>query len=266
MTIDDSTTGLQIGQVLRDARQRAGLDIAAVESRTKIRSRYLRALENEQWDVLPGHAYAKGFLRTYAQAVGLDGDALVDEYRRRVEAPDVGQYPLAESPIRARRRGEEPGEPRWSPGRGWVIGGLIVALVAVLVVLGVTAGEDEPSDGRRGAKQASQGKEENQQEQAQPQPAGLPLQVEPQDTVQVCLLNGEGDVLLDKTLSAGESKEFDSQRYELRFPVGFDTGQIELLAGGEPLEFDVDPQGPVAYMIEPPGSLKQIELTSQSCP
>jgi cytoskeleton protein RodZ len=267
MASDGPAGGLEIGAVLRDARQRAGLDIGTVEARTKIRTRYLRALENEEWDVLPGHAYAKGFLRTYAQLLGLDADALVDEYRRRVEVP-TGQYPIAEPVLQARRRGEEPGEPGLlgrAPSRGWILGGLLTALVAILVVLGLTAGEDDES-GR--AERESNRDRQEEQEQGQPEPPPpLPLELTGGTSpVQVCLLRGDGEVLLDDTLEPGESEQFDSYTYELRFPDGFDTDQIELAAGGEPLEIEIDPQGPVAYLVEPPGRLTQMELASEGCP
>ncbi len=54
-----------------------------VEERTKIRARYIRALENEDWETLPAPAYVRGFLRTYGQLLGLDGEMLADEFRRR---------------------------------------------------------------------------------------------------------------------------------------------------------------------------------------
>ena len=58
------------------------MDIKEAEERTKIRTRYLRALEAEDWEVLPAPAYVRGFLRTYGQILGLDGEALADRYRR----------------------------------------------------------------------------------------------------------------------------------------------------------------------------------------
>src|SRR5918992_1214628 len=264
MASDRPPGGLEIGQVLRETRQRAGLDIGTVEARTKIRTRYLRALENEEWDVLPGHAYAKGFLRTYAQVLGLDAEALVDEYRRRVEAPGAGQYPLSEPVLQARRRGEEPGEPGRllgrGPSRGWILGGLLTALVAILLVLGLTSGDDDEGDraDRRANRERDQGRDEGQQQPEQP--PGLPLRVVARTGIEVCLLNGEGETLLDETMAAGDSEQFASQRYELRFPAGFDTDQIDLFVAGEPLSFEIDPQGPVAYQIEPPGQLTQTEL------
>ena len=58
---------------------RARIDISEVEARTKIRAKYLRAIENEEWDLLPGPVYAKSFLRTYGDFLGLDSRMLLDE-------------------------------------------------------------------------------------------------------------------------------------------------------------------------------------------
>ena len=72
---------------LREARMRAKIDINEVETRTKIRAKYLRAIENEEWDLLPGDVYVKSFLRTYGEYLGLDSRQLIDDYRRRYERP-----------------------------------------------------------------------------------------------------------------------------------------------------------------------------------
>jgi Helix-turn-helix domain len=73
----------EIGNSLREARMRRGLDFAQAELATKVRGKYLRALEEEQFDVLPAQTYVKGFLRTYAEYLGLDGQLYVDEYNSR---------------------------------------------------------------------------------------------------------------------------------------------------------------------------------------
>ena len=77
-----------IGSLLRETRIRNKIDITTVEEATKIRAKYLRALENEEWVVLPGPTYVKTFLRTYAQFLGLDPHLLVDEYSARFEEPE----------------------------------------------------------------------------------------------------------------------------------------------------------------------------------
>ena len=62
---------------------RRGVDFAQAELATKVRGKYLRALEEEQFDMLPAQTYVKGFLRTYAEYLGLDGQLYVDEYNSR---------------------------------------------------------------------------------------------------------------------------------------------------------------------------------------
>ena len=78
---------LGIGERLRNAREAKGLSLRAVADLTRIRAVYLQALEEEQFDQLPGAVYARGFLRTYADALGLDADRLLDAYPGALEAP-----------------------------------------------------------------------------------------------------------------------------------------------------------------------------------
>ena len=73
----------EIGNSLREARVRQQLELTEVELATKIRARYLRALEEEAFEALPAQTYVKGFLRTYADYLGLDGQLYVDEYNSR---------------------------------------------------------------------------------------------------------------------------------------------------------------------------------------
>ena len=121
-----------IGTTLREARMRARIDISEIESETKIRAKYLRALENEEWDLLPGPTYVKSFLRTYADALGLDGKLLIEEYKLRHERlSDVELQPIAPPGQRERRR-----RPRAAIPRGWLVAAVVVALLAGLWVIG----------------------------------------------------------------------------------------------------------------------------------
>jgi cytoskeleton protein RodZ len=86
-----------IGSSLRDARERQGLDFPELEERTKIRPKYLRALEDERFDILPAPTYVRGFLRSYAESLGLDGQPFVDEYNTRFTVAED------DAPIRTRR-------------------------------------------------------------------------------------------------------------------------------------------------------------------
>ena len=95
----------EIGNSLREARTRQGLDFTAVEHATKIRGKYLRALEEEAFDTLPAQTYVKGFLRSYADYLGLDGQLYVDEYNSRyVVDPSEEFFRPRRSPQQRTRR------------------------------------------------------------------------------------------------------------------------------------------------------------------
>src|ERR1700712_4605994 len=96
-----------IGETLRETRMRRRIDMTEVEAATKIRAKYLRALENEEWDLLPGPTFVKTFLRTYAEYLELDPRLLVEEYRQRYERPssqDLGPFGPGLGGQRQRRR------------------------------------------------------------------------------------------------------------------------------------------------------------------
>src|SRR3954453_5951482 len=97
----------EIGNSLRDARLRKELDFPELEQGTKIRAKYLRALEDETFDQLPGPTYVKGFLRTYADYLGLDGQLYVDEYNVRYgSGQEVLERQMRSTPApRPRQRG-----------------------------------------------------------------------------------------------------------------------------------------------------------------
>ncbi len=95
---------IELGQLLRDARERRGVSLQEAERATRIRARHLAALEEERFDRLPGDAYARAFLREYAEFLGLDARMLVEEYdfRFREEEP-VPAPPLPRRRPRRRR-------------------------------------------------------------------------------------------------------------------------------------------------------------------
>jgi len=94
----------EIGTSLREVRTHRGLSAEDVQKGLHIRARYLTALEEERWDMLPGEAYAKGFLRTYAEFLGLNGDLYIDEYNARAAAHEEGPLVPSSRAPRSRSR------------------------------------------------------------------------------------------------------------------------------------------------------------------
>src|SRR5689334_388151 len=113
---------------------RRGVDFAQAELATKIRGKYLRALEDEQFEVLPAQTYVKGFLRSYAEYLGLDGQLYVDEYNSRYV---VGED---DSMLRPRRSGQRPVPGPRVQSRVVLLTLLGIALVTALVIVAWTRG------------------------------------------------------------------------------------------------------------------------------
>lgn len=127
----------EIGTSLREARLRQGIDLPRVEADTKIRAKYLRALEEERFEVLPAETYVKGFLRTYAEYLGLDGQLYVDEFNSR--------FAHSEDPLVA------PSPPQRTRSRPVESNFVVVALagivaVTILVVVAWRVGSDETTN------------------------------------------------------------------------------------------------------------------------
>src|ERR687893_1678267 len=131
----------EIGETLREARMRRRIDMAEVETATKIRAKYLRALENEEWDLLPGPTFVKTFLRTYAEYLELDPRLLVEEYRQRYERPSTQDLtPFGPGMGGSRRRRQRPRRPI-GPFVVFFLG--VVALLGAFYLLGVLWAPDE---------------------------------------------------------------------------------------------------------------------------
>jgi cytoskeletal protein RodZ len=121
----------EIGNSLREARVRRGIEFAQAELATKIRGKYLRALEEEHFEVLPAETYVKGFLRTYAEYLGLDGQLYVDEYNSRFV---IGEE---QSEARARRSAARPQRRNRRLETNVVL--VALAAIAVLTVIVISA-------------------------------------------------------------------------------------------------------------------------------
>ena len=118
----------KLGEVLRAAREAKGVDLARAERDTKIRERYLSALERGEYRELPGSVYTKGFLRNYGAYLGLDPEYLIDLYRLEsgTGAAERPSRPVPPRPIAVRRT------------RTFVVSpGAVAGSILTLVVLGL---------------------------------------------------------------------------------------------------------------------------------
>jgi cytoskeleton protein RodZ len=229
---------------------RQHLDIADVETRTKIRAKYLRALENEEFGMLPGPTFVKTFLRTYAEALGLDPQALLEEYRGTYESREEAEHlqPLGPTAMaRERRRSTRP-RPR---GPWLAIGALAVAIVAVLLVIGLVSDDEGGDDGGGQSEQA--GGETTQEtqppEQTEPEQPATPrrvvLRIVPANEVYICLDTGPGtEIRFDGIIS--EPETFRGRR--LRLNLG--KTDVQVVKNGEPVDIEPGPD-PVGFTFTP---------------
>jgi hypothetical protein len=189
-----------IGATLREARMRARIDVSEIEAQTKIRAKYLRALENEEWDLLPGPTFVRSFLRTYAQALGLDDKAIVDEYRMRYEAPsEVEHQPIvASSRQSARPRASGAG----GPSRGYTIAVGAIGLLIVLLLVGLLSkkggGSTKQPAGSTTAQTTVRGTPSATSKGSAPLTAGalVAVSLRPSAPVYVCLIGDNGRKLI----------------------------------------------------------------------
>jgi cytoskeleton protein RodZ len=249
----------EIGETLRETRMRRRIDMTEVEAATKIRAKYLRALENEEWDLLPGPTFVKTFLRTYAEYLDLDPRLLVEEYRQRYERPttqDLTPFGPGMGGQRRRRRQRRP------------IGPFVVVLVGVaallgaLYVLGVLwddPSEQEAPPNRAGASPtatatATPEKKKSSRKKKTPPPR-VTLRLTATDAVFVCLVDATGREVIDgQNLEAGTTTpRFRSQR----FRANFGNGNIRMNVGGKSYNAAKLDQ-PVGYEFRPGKAPKRL--------
>lgn len=242
-----------IGPTLREARNRRKVDLSEVEAATKIRVRYLQAIENEEWDALPGGAYTRGFIRAYASHLGLDGDRLADDYRRATAPPGGERAPKRVEPVQT---GVRTGR---SPLSGPVLIAAVCALlVAVLIGIGLAGenGDDGPSPSSPAAQPgAGQGERQDARSAPAARP-GVAMRLAATAEVWVCLLDAQGEPLVDgEILAAGaEAGPFRSAGFE----VALGNGSVTMYVDGEPAPIE-ESSSPVGYRIDADGAPVALE-------
>lgn len=245
----------EIGDQLRETRMRNRIDITEVEAATKIRAKYLRALENEEWDLLPGPTFVKTFLRTYADYLGLDARSLVEEYRSRYErssGPELTAFGAG--------RGGRRSRPRRAALTPWLLIGLgLILLVGALFVIG-SWGDDEPGDEvsatptPEATARPGDGQKKKKKKQEKAAPTVVRLQIQPTGPVSVCVEDATGAAVVDNvTLEANQdTKTFRSRR----FAMSFGTGDAVMRVDGK--AYQVADDAPVGYTVKAGGKPRRV--------
>jgi cytoskeleton protein RodZ len=250
-----------IGETLREARMRQGLDISDVEQRTKIRAKYLRALENEDWGVLPGPTFVTTFLRTYADVLGVDAQLLVEEFRANHETseePELQPIGAGSSP-RPRRR------PPGPPGRGAVVTGVVVLFVAFILVLGLLGdnggdgSEDVATDAPRTGTTPARPVRRRPRPAPAPVPEGVSVRIAPTVPTYACIDTGEGSQVLFEGILE-EPRTFKNAR-ELRLNLG--KRSVAVNANGKEVTIAPSPE-PVGLQVTPTAA-EEIAEGSRPC-
>jgi cytoskeleton protein RodZ len=250
-----------IGTTLREARIRARIDISEVEARTKIRAKYLRAIENEEWDLLPGPVYVKSFLRTYGDFLGVDSRLLVDEFKRRYERPaDQDLRPISSL---GRERERRRRRPRLGP-----VGVIVIALMAVAAALwfvgtlgGGTSTTTTSTPSNSVASQSStsgtsatsqtttahNAPAKHHRPAPRPKPTTVTVKLVPTSSVYVCVEDGNGKVLIPGVIYApGQTVPTETARKLL---VTFGNSAVQMKINGKTVP--VGPGAPVGYELTP---------------
>jgi hypothetical protein len=232
----------EIGNSLREARLRQQLQFSVLEERTKVRPKYLRALEDEEFDVLPAPTYVKGFLKAYADALGLDGQLYVDEFNSRfvVGEEDAPFRPKRGASTRAARRVET--------------SAVLIALVAIGLVTGlfvVAFKRDTPRPRSIQVQQlpVSPPIRHGTQKPRAPRTVLQLTAVGGDSLVEVHALSIAGPILFQGTLLRGKSQRFVAKRVWVRadpptnLSVKVNGIRVSLVASGSPATLVFGPHG-----------------------
>jgi len=230
---------VEIGQKLKEARLNKGLTLQAVEDETKIRRKYLQALEEEQFQVLPGPVYAKAFLKTYARFLDLDVEDILNDYNR---------YLAEVTPLEPSDRHPEAKDEAGAPEkpRHWLY--LAAAAVIVGLVFLVVYIARVPATGNMAGKTVNEAKTGEQippvgqQTQVEQQPAdiyALNLDLNVKSNQCWMRVTVDGNPAFEGTLTAGQSKRFEGKE-KIYIRVG-NAGAVEALLNGQNLGLLGDP-------------------------
>ncbi|MGB7588406.1 MAG: helix-turn-helix domain-containing protein [Solirubrobacterales bacterium] len=243
-----------IGATLRETRSRRKLDLSEVENAIKIRARYLQAMENEDWDALPGGTYTRAFIRTYAAFLGLDGERLANDYRSREPASEERPFAGSEPSIAPNRWPAT----RLRPGRVPGIA-IALALIAALIALGLLLEGNSQTGGVAGGGE-KHARQPPQAQERRPSPSSVALRLVATAEVWVCLLDANREALIDgQILEPGtEEGPFRSRR----FTVSLGNGEVALSVDGKDVAIPAT-ASPIGYQIGAGGELRPLSESAR---
>jgi cytoskeleton protein RodZ len=237
---------------------RARIDVSEIEAQTKIRAKYLRALENEEWNLLPGPTFVRSFLRTYAQALGLDDKALVDEYRLRYEQPsELERQPVVSTPRRTRAR---PTQGANGPSRGYVIAIGVIGVVIVLLVVGLLSGKGSSSSpplssssthDANGSKHGTSSTTRSTGTQPVSTTARVALSLRPSAPVYVCLIGDGGQKRIPGLII--QPPYTPVTYHATRFEITLGNNSVTMYVDGKPMTVPASSSA-IGYSITSSGS------------
>ncbi len=235
---------------------RARIDIGEVEAHTKIRAKYLRAMENEEWDLLPGPVYVKSFLRTYGDYLGLDSRLLVDDFKRRYERPsDTEMRPVQALGRERERQARGPLLPPWA-----IIGAVLVVVVVALYLLGSgNKSKPPPPAGLKAGQSRKHRRHVHRAAPAAAKPQTVNLALKPTGTVYVCLVDGTGKKLIPGQIFNSGQTIAPQSAPKLLLTLGNDSMQMKV--NGATVTVPASSTS-IGYQITP-GSTHQIPASQQ---
>lgn len=228
----DPDHDLTIGERLRRAREAKGITLDEIAGQTRIPVRHLQHIEQGEWDALPAITYSVGFVRSFGNAVGLDGGALGAELRQQLGgAPRPGVTPEY----------YEPADPARVPPKWLAITAAIIALLLVGGYLLFRSGVDDPGQPPVVAEQKAAPQPAQPQPQPQPQNlAGQSVTLTAIGAVWLRVSDG-GRTVVERTLAAGEA---------FQLPAGL---QAPTLRVGAPEQLRITVGQAVIPPVGPPG-------------
>lgn len=235
---------MEIGSLLKQTRVTKGYSLEEIEEATKIRARYLEAIENEEFDLLPGQVYVIAFLRNYARYLGVNDDELVQQYKEQFAGAKAAaqELPADKDVAKDKRKKRNNGKPRYLK---YLIAAAVVGLIFAIASIykAYVSGSDL-------AKQPNVVHKNNQVEPVVPKINNEPPETN-QPAQQEKVINGvelvlnvtkakcwmridvDGEKAFEGTVNVGDTKEFNGKE-SIDIILG-NAGVVEVKYNGENL-------------------------------